>query len=108
MLLGPSFLAPVLSRYFLRPSYRLTVESARASWGTGQTEMRWDAVRRATFDKRAVHLSPLAGTGVRQSFRGVELQLPASEPECASIVAYVRDRLPPEVVYDRSDDERSA
>ena len=77
LLLGPAFLAPVLSRYFLRPSYRLTSESARASWGTAQTEIRWSDVRRVTDDGRTIHLSPLAGDDLRQRFRGVELRLPA-------------------------------
>lgn len=83
--LGPAFLAPVLSRYLVKPSYSLTSETARANWGTSQTEMRWADVRKATVQGSIIHLSPLACDDLRQKFRGVELRLP-DEPE-------LRDRI---------------
>ena len=107
-LLGPAFLAPVLSRYFARPSYRLTDESARASWGTQQTEIRWPDVRRATFGEATIHLSPLTGDDLRQRFRGVELRLPDEADERGRIAARVRELLPEGVVYDGGDDGRDA
>ena len=105
LVLGPAFLAPVLSRYFLAPSYALTPESARASWGTMQTEIPWERVRRATEDGDALRLSPIPGKDLRSAFRGVELTLPHDPQLRTQILARVRAAIPPEAVYDGAVDD---
>lgn len=97
-LLGPAFLAPVLTRYFLKPSYRLSAESARASWGTGQTEIRWENVRRVILGERAIHLSPIERADLRQSFRGVELRLPEDRETRERISDFVREHVSAEAI----------
>ncbi len=105
LLLGPAFLAPVLSRYFLAPRYVLGAETARASWGTMQTEIRWADIRRVLRTGDGLRLSPLAGDDLRQRFRGVELALPKDPIERERVLARVRESLPPEAVYDAPDGE---
>lgn len=92
-LLGPLLLLPVVTQYFRAPQYRLTGEVARAVWGLTVTEMRWSDVRRATRVGDQIHLSPLAGSDVRQEFRGVRLRLPAP-PLRDEVIQAIRERVP--------------
>ena len=100
VLLGPAFLAPVLSRYFLKPSYRLTSESARASWGTAQTEIKWSDVRHVIWTDKQLRLSPVKEGDFRGATRGVELVLPSDEETRSRVLQTIRERLPEQIAFD--------
>jgi hypothetical protein len=88
-LVGFAIILASTAEFWLGVNYRLTPQGASARCGLSLTAMDWEDVKRVLVDDEVVKLSPLAGDGRMDAFRGVSLRtLPENREQ---VLEYVKD-----------------
>lgn len=89
-LIGFIVVAASTSEYWLPQSFKVDRNGATARYGMTITAINWADVKRVIPDEQGVKLSPLAGDGRLNAFRGVYLRFNGNREEVLERISLAR------------------